>query len=94
MLEWLSDRELGELDDLLRGTGPGNVPAFLDTLDGILALCRAFPRLSHELRALRSEAQRLRQYGAQMADKAQRLERDLTVARSTIDGLERQVRAA
>jgi hypothetical protein len=94
-MEWLSDRELGELDEFLRGTaGPGNVPAFLDTLDGLVALCRAFPRLSHELRSLRGEAQRLRLTVAQTSENARRLERELAVARGTIEGLERQVRAA
>jgi hypothetical protein len=94
-MEWLSDRELGALDDLLRGTaGPGDVSAFLATLEGLVALCRAFPRLSHEVRSARGELQRLRQGIALESENARRLERALAVARGTIEGLERQVRAA
>jgi len=46
----------------MRGNaGAGTALAFLETLDGIVALCRAYPRASAELRSLRGEAQRLRQ---------------------------------
>jgi hypothetical protein len=43
---------------------------------------------------LRGEAQRLRLNVAQTSENARRLERELAVARGTIEGLERQVRAA
>jgi hypothetical protein len=94
-MEWLTDRELDTLDEFLRGNaGPGTGPAFLTTLDAIGALCRAYPRASAELRVLRAEAQRLRLHVAQESENARRLERELAVARGTIEGLERQVRAA
>jgi hypothetical protein len=94
-MEWLTDRELGELDDLLRGnTDAGNCSAFLATLDGIVALCRAFPRASSELRSLRGEAQRLRQQVALTSEQTRELETELRLARAQIEGLERQVRAA
>jgi len=94
-MEWLTDRELDTLDDFLRGNaGPGSGSAFLATIDAIAALCRAYPRASAELRALRAEAQRLRLHAAQASEHARQLERELAVARGTIEGLERQVRAA
>jgi hypothetical protein len=92
-MEWLSDRELDTLDDFLRGdAGAGSGPAFLATIDGLLALCRAYPRLAHEVRALRGEAQRLRQTVAQTSAEARTLESELKVARATIAGLEGKIR--
>jgi hypothetical protein len=94
-MEWLSDRELKTLDDLIRGeSGPGSGLAFLATIDAIAALGRAVPRVVDELRALRGEAQRLRQHLAGTLEENRKLETELAVARGTIEGLERQVRAA
>jgi hypothetical protein len=94
-MEWLSDAELNRLDEFLRGnTDAGSPSALLATLAGLLQIVEIYPRVSHELRALRAEAQRLRLHAAQESENARRLERELAVARGTIEGLERQVRAA
>jgi hypothetical protein len=93
-MEWLTDRELDTLDDFMRGNGgAGTGLAFLTTLDGIVALCRAYPRASAELRALRAEAQRLRQHVAHASQETRTLETELRLARAQIEGLERQLRA-
>ena len=93
-MEWLSDRELDTLDDFTRGPGGiGTGLAFLETLEGIAALCRAYPRASAELRALRGESQRLRQQVALTSEQTRKLEAELRTARAQIDGLERQLRA-
>jgi hypothetical protein len=74
----------------MRGTGgPESGPAFLDTLDALVTLCRAYPRLSHEVRALRGEAQRLRQSATLATADVRRLEGELAIARAKITGLER-----
>jgi hypothetical protein len=89
-MEWLSDRELDTLDDVMRGpAGPESGPAFVDTLDALVTLCRAYPRLSHEVRTLRSEAQRLRQGVTLASADVRRLEGELSVARAKITGLEK-----
>ena len=54
----------------------------------------ADPRASAELRVLRAEAQRLRQNVALASADVRRLEGELAVAKGTIDGLQRQLRAA
>jgi hypothetical protein len=94
-MEWVSDAELNRLDEFLRGnTDAGSPSAFLDTLDGLSTICKIYPRVVNELRALRAEAQRLRQHVASESERSRKLERELAVARGTIEGLERQVRAA
>ena len=94
-MEWVADAELKQLDDFLRGhTAAGSATAVLAALDGFSTIVKVYPRLVDELRSLRAEAQRLRVHVAQESENARRLERELAVARGTIEGLERQVRAA
>jgi hypothetical protein len=89
-MQWLSDQELAALDDVLRApTGSGDSPAFVTTLEGIAALCRAYPRVVQELRTLRNEASRLRQATAHAAADKRRLESELAAANAKIAGLEK-----
>ena len=93
-MEWVSGAELDQLDDFLRGnTDAGSPSAFLATLDGLSTICKTYPRVVHELRALRGEAQRLRQHVAGASRETGRLETELRLARAQIEGLERQLRA-
>jgi hypothetical protein len=93
-MEWVSDAELSRLDDFLRGNaGPGSGSAFLATLDGISTICKTYPRVVHELRALRGQAQRLRQHVAGASQETSRLETELRLARAQIAALEQQLRA-
>jgi hypothetical protein len=83
-LEWQTDGELDELDRFVRGeTGPGSGTAMLEALAGLVALRRADPRASAELRVLRAEAQRLRQNVALASADVRRLEGARRRARST-----------
>jgi hypothetical protein len=59
-MEWMSEQELNALDAFARGID-GDGLAFLATVEGALALCRAYPRVSHELRAQRQAVKRLEQ---------------------------------
>jgi hypothetical protein len=94
-MEWLSDRELDELDDVMRGhAGPATGPALLAGITGLVTICNAYPPLSHELRTLLAEAKRLHQHVAQASADVRRLEGELAVARAKITGLESQLRAA
>jgi len=94
-MEWVSDAELNRLDEFLRGnTDAGSPSALLATLDGLSTICKAYPRVVHELRALRGEAQRLRQHVAGASQETSRLETELRLARAQIAALEQQVRAA
>src|SRR5262249_60474663 len=76
----------------LRAAARGGL-AFLTTIEEIVALCRAFPRASHELRALRAEAARLRQHVALESERVARLGRELAVADATIEGPQQRVRS-
>jgi len=94
-MEWVSDAELNRLDEFLRGnTDAGSPSALLATLDGLSTICKTYPRVVHELRALRGEAQRLRQHVAGASQETSRLETELRLARAQIAALEQQVRAA
>jgi hypothetical protein len=94
-MEWVSDAELNRLDEFLRGnTDAGNPSVLLATLDGLSTICKTYPRVVHELRALRGEAQRLRQHVAGASQEHDGLKTELRLARAQIEGLERQVRAA
>jgi hypothetical protein len=56
-MEWLSDADLNRLDEFLRGnTDAGRPSALLATLAGLLQIVEIYPRVAHELRALRAEA--------------------------------------
>src|SRR4030095_1394379 len=59
-MEWMSEPELNALDAFARGID-GDGLVFLATVEGALALCRAYPRVSHELRAQRQAVKRLEQ---------------------------------
>jgi hypothetical protein len=94
-MEWVSDAELQQLDEFLRGhTDAGSAIAVLAALDGFSTIVKIYPRLVDELRALRGEAQRLRQHVAGASQETRRLETELRLAHGKIEGLERQVRAA
>jgi len=93
-MEWLTDRELDELDAFLHGETPGNGPTVLPMLDGLGALLRSYPRLAHELRATRSELKVLRAHVAQASHAQQAAERELSIAHARITALEGQLRGA
>src|SRR5262249_51825596 len=77
----------------LRAAARGGL-AVLTTIGEIVALCRAFSRAGHELRALRAAAGGLGPPAAPGAGGVGRLERELAVAHATIEGLQQRVRAA
>jgi len=93
-MEWVSDAELNRLDEFLRGnTDAGSPSAFLATLDGLSTICKTYPRVVHELRALRGEAQRLRLHVAQESERSRKLDTELRLAHGKLEALERQLRA-